>query len=96
MLKDPNLIPPRYVVSVAAALCAYLMIPAAVGASEGYYRFPRWRAIWSCFFEGASFALNGERVAVTARSRIALMGVRPLRRVAGARCNRRAPPSARH
>ena len=34
------MIPPRYVVSVAAALCPYLMIPAAVGASEGYYRFP--------------------------------------------------------
>jgi len=48
------------------------------------------------FFEGASFALNGERVAVTARSRIALMGVRPLRRVAGARCDRRATLSARH
>ena len=97
MLKDPNLIPPRYVVSVAAALCAYLMIPAAVGASEGYYRFPALAGdMVVFFFEGASFALNGERVAVTARGRIALMGVRPLRRVAGARCDRRATLSARH
>jgi tricorn protease len=33
------------------------------------------------FFEGAYFAPNGERVAVTARGRVALMGVGPLRRV---------------
>jgi tricorn protease len=33
------------------------------------------------FFEDADFAPNGERVAVTARGRIALMGVGPLRRV---------------
>jgi tricorn protease len=32
------------------------------------------------FFESADFAANGERVAVTARGRIALMGVGPLRR----------------
>jgi tricorn protease len=33
------------------------------------------------FFESAHFAPNGERVAVTARGRVALMGVGPLRRV---------------
>jgi tricorn protease len=33
------------------------------------------------YFENAEFAPNGERVAVTARGRIALMGVGPLRRV---------------
>jgi tricorn protease len=33
------------------------------------------------FFESAAFAPNGERVAVTARGRIALMGVGPMRRI---------------
>ena len=40
MLENPNLIPQRYAVSVAAALCAYLMILASADAGEGYYRFP--------------------------------------------------------
>jgi tricorn protease len=42
------------------------------------------------FFESATFAPNAERVAVTARGRIALMGVGPLRRVDIA-----TPPAAR-
>lgn len=33
------------------------------------------------FFETASFAPNGERVAVTARGRVTLMGIGPLRRI---------------
>jgi len=33
------------------------------------------------FFESASFAAGGDRVAVTARGRVALMGIGPLRRV---------------
>jgi len=33
------------------------------------------------FFDNASFAANGERVAVTARGRVALMGIGPLRRI---------------
>lgn len=42
------------------------------------------------YFEGANLAPDGERVAVTARGRIALMGVGPLRRVDIA-----TPPTAR-
>jgi tricorn protease len=33
------------------------------------------------FFDNAHFAANGERVAVTARGRVALMGIGPLRRI---------------
>jgi tricorn protease len=42
------------------------------------------------FFENADFAPSGERVAVTARGRVALMGVGPLRRIDIA-----TPPTAR-
>ena len=97
MLKDPNFDPAAICSERCRCAVPLSHDPGCGRCQRGLLSVPALAGdMVVFFFEGASFALNGERVAVTASGRIALMGVRPLRRVAGARCNRRAPPSARH